>query len=171
MSFIFSFVLQQKRVRVWRQTTFERNFYPGNVMARLSRGAKGRCVFYFVSFVRCPDIRRTSFSQFPVLYSSMKYSIDAVCKFLAPGFRLWRPRRFALGTRPARCRRRILESRERRFAFPSGWETLLETGMVIQERHTAPVGAKPAFLQALGTSCACCRRRSRAERPDANHLM
>ena len=124
VSFIFSFVLQQKRVRVWRQTTFERNFYPGNVMARLSRGAKGRCVFYFVSFVRCPDIRRTSFFQFPVLYSSMKYSIDAVCKFLAPGFRLWRPRRFALGTRPARCRRRILESRERRFAFPSGWGRL-----------------------------------------------
>ena len=35
----------------------------------------------------------------------------------------------------------------------------METGMVIQERHTAPVGAKPAFLQALGTPCVCCRRR------------
>ena len=29
----------------------------------------------------------------------------------------------------------------------------METGMVVQERHTAPVGAKPAFLQALGTPC------------------
>ena len=48
----------------------------------------------------------------------------AMYKFLEPGFRLRRPRRFALGTRPARCRRRILEIRERRFAFPSGWGRL-----------------------------------------------
>ena len=46
--------------------------------------------------------------------------INTVYKFLEPGFRLWRPRRFALGTRPARCRRRILESRENRNGFPSG---------------------------------------------------
>ncbi len=31
-----------------------------------------------------------------------------------------RPRRFALGTRPARCRRRILQIRENRNGFPSG---------------------------------------------------
>ena len=88
----------------------------------------------------------------------------------------------------------------------------METGMVVQERHTAPVGAKPAFLPGMtstakphggmeggapekypqllaiakspeargrrevtfwgeGTPCACCRRRSRSERPDADHLM
>ena len=45
------------------------------------------------------------------------------------------------------------ESRERRTAFPSGGGALMETGKVVQERHTAPVGAKPAFLQALGTPC------------------
>ena len=43
--------------------------------------------------------------------------------------------------------------------FPPGGGALMETGKVVQERHTAPVGAKPAFLQALGTPCACCRRR------------
>ena len=37
--------------------------------------------------------------------------------------------------------------------FPPGEEALIETGMVVQERHTAPVGAKPAFLQASGTPC------------------
>ena len=47
----------------------------------------------------------------------------------------------------------------------------METGMVVQERHTAPVGAKPAFLQALGTPCACCRRRSRAERLYADQVI
>ena len=55
--------------------------------------------------------------------------------------------------------------------FPPGGGALMETGMVVQERHTAPVGAKPAFLRALGTPCACCRRRSRSELPDADHLM
>ena len=71
--------------------------------------------------------------------------------FFASGISLLseRPRRFALGTRPARCRRRILGIRERHFAFPSGeGGALIETGMVVPERHTAPVGAKPAFLQA-----------------------
>ena len=43
--------------------------------------------------------------------------------------------------------------------FPPVGEAPVETGMVVQERHTAPVGTKPAFLQALGTPCACCRRR------------
>ena len=47
----------------------------------------------------------------------------------------------------------------------------VETGKVVPERHTAPVGAKPAFLQALGTPCTCCRRRSRAERPDADRVI
>ena len=37
--------------------------------------------------------------------------------------------------------------------FPPGGKAPVETGMVVQERHTAPVGAKPAFLQALGTPC------------------
>ena len=55
--------------------------------------------------------------------------------------------------------------------FPPGGGTLMETGMVVQERHTAPVGAKPAFLQASGTPCACCRRRSRAEPPDADRVI
>ena len=54
---------------------------------------------------------------------------------------------------------------------PPGGGALMETGKIVQERHTAPVGTKPAFLRALGTPCACCRRRSRAERPDADHLM
>ena len=57
-----------------------------------------------------------------------------------------------------------------RFSLRVG-EAPVETGMVVQERHTAPVGAKPAFLRALGTPCACCRRRSRSELPDADHLM
>ena len=56
-----------------------------------------------------------------------------------------------------------------RFSLREGG-ALIETGRVVQERHTAPVGAKPAFLQALGTPCACCRRRSRAERPDADQI-
>ena len=55
--------------------------------------------------------------------------------------------------------------------FPPGGGALMETGKVVQERHTAPVGAKPAFLRALGTPCACCRRRSRAEPPDADQII
>ena len=33
--------------------------------------------------------------------------------------------------------------------FPPGGGALRKTGMVVQERHTAPVGAKPAFLPGM----------------------
>ena len=83
----------------------------------------------------------------PILY------LTPCASFLNRGFRLWRPRRFALGTRPARCRRRILESRERRHAFPSGeGGALIETGMIVQERHTAPVGDRVGFFADAGHS-------------------
>ena len=45
------------------------------------------------------------------------------------------------------------ESRERRTAFPSGWgEAPVETGMVVQERHTAPVGDRVGFFADAGHS-------------------
>ena len=82
-----------------------------------------------------------------------------------------RPRRFALGTRPARCWRRVRDpGKPERFSLRAG-EAPVETGKVVQERHTAPVGAEPAFLQAPGTPCACCRRRSRSEPPDADRVI
>ena len=62
------------------------------------------------------------------------------------------------------------EGKPFRFSLRVG-ETLLWTGKRVPERHTAPVGAEPIFLSALGTPCACCRRRSRSEPPDADHLM
>ena len=46
--------------------------------------------------------------------------IHVTCKFREPGFRLWRPRRFALGTRPARCRRRVLRAGKTGTVFPPG---------------------------------------------------
>ena len=86
---------------------------------------------------------------------------------------LWeRPRRFALGTRPARCRCRILQSRERRFAFPSGWGRLYcgQAGGYLGGTPLRSATAS-AFLPTPGTPCACCRRRSRAEPPDADQII
>ena len=63
---------------------------------------------------------------------------------------LWeRPRRFALGTRPARCRCRILRAGKTGTVFPPRGEALLWTGRRVPERHTAPVGAEPAFLPGM----------------------
>ena len=46
-----------------------------------------------------------------------------------------------------------LRSGKNRSGFPSGWgETLLETGKVIQERHTAPVGDRVGFFADAGHS-------------------
>ena len=44
------------------------------------------------------------------------------------------------------------ESRERRAAFPSGGEAPVETDMVVQERHTAPVGDRVGFFADAGHS-------------------
>ena len=45
------------------------------------------------------------------------------------------------------------EIRERRTAFPSGeGGALMETGMVVQERHTAPVGDRVGFFADAGHS-------------------
>ena len=44
------------------------------------------------------------------------------------------------------------EIRERRFAFPSGREAPVETGKVVQERHTAPVGDRVGFFADAGHS-------------------
>ena len=43
--------------------------------------------------------------------------------------------------------------RERRHAFPSGeGGALIETGMIVQERHTAPVGDRVGFFADAGHS-------------------
>ena len=109
---------------------------------------------------------------FTIFFSSsmQKNKIYAVCKFL--GFRLWRPRRFALGTRPARCRCRILQSRERRFAFPSGWGRLYcgQAGGYLSGTPLRSAQSRFFYrLQAL--PAVSCRRRSRAEPPDADRVI
>ena len=81
--------------------------------------------------------------------------INAMCKFLEPGFRSFWSDQGASPLEPDRqgAGAEYLRAGKGVPPFPPGGGALMETGMVVQERHTAPVGTKPAFLRASGTPC------------------
>ena len=110
---------------------------------------------------------------FTIFFSSsmQKNKIYAMCKFL--GFRSYWSDQGASPLEPDRqgAGAEYLRSGKGETPFPPGGR--LYCGQAGEYLSGTPLrsATASAFLPTPGTPCACCRRRSRAERPDADRVI